>query len=121
MPIFEFRCRDCARTFSTLVGVVADAPPPACPKCGRSDTLTKLVSRFARLRSEDDALDALADQADAVDENDPQAMRRLMKDMAGEMGDDLDGDEFESLMDEAMDEEAGGGGAASGSPDADGF
>lgn len=117
MPIFEFRCGHCGRKFSALVGVVADAPPPKCPGCGRDDSLSKLVSRFARLRSDDEALDDLADQADGIDENDPKALRRLMKDMAGGMGDDLDPDEFESVMDEAMDEEAGDAGGA----DADDF
>ena len=110
MPIFEFLCNHCGRKFSALVGVVAGASSPVCPKCGQSDGLTKLVSRFARLRSEDETIDALAEQAEAVDSDDPKAMRRLMKEMAGEMGDDMDADEFEALMDEAGDDAAGAGG-----------
>ncbi len=34
MPIFEFSCNTCSRKFSALVGVVASAQPPQCPKCG---------------------------------------------------------------------------------------
>ena len=35
MPIFEYTCNAChGRKFSALVGVVADAKPPTCPKCG---------------------------------------------------------------------------------------
>jgi putative FmdB family regulatory protein len=113
MPIFEFTCNACAtgRKFSALVGVVATAAPPACPKCGSTD-VRKLVSRFARVRSEDDALDALADQADGMDMDDPKAVRRLMRDMAGEMGDDMDADEFEALMEDAADAEGGSADAA---------
>ena len=107
MPIFEFQCNACSRKFSALVGVVADAQPPACPKCGRRD-LKKLVSRFARVRSEDEAMDALADRADSADLEDPREMRRLMKEMAGEMGEDMEWEEFEQMMEEAMEEEAGG-------------
>jgi putative FmdB family regulatory protein len=110
MPIFEYTCNTCAtgRKFSALVGVVADARPPTCPRCGGTD-LKKLVSRFARLRSEDEAIDALAEQADALDENDPKAVRRLVREMADGMGDDMDADEFEQIMDEAGDD--GGAGA----------
>ena len=107
MPIFEFTCQTCAtnRRFSALVGVVADADPPHCPVCGGTH-LQKAVSRFARLRSDDEAIDALAERADTLDESDPKAMRSLMKEMAGEMGED--GDDFGELMDAAMDEEASG-------------
>lgn len=104
MPIFEFICNTCAtgRRFSALVGVVADARPAVCPKCGGAD-LRKTVSRFARVRSEDESLDALAEAADGIDDSDPRAVRRLMKDMASEMGDDMDADEFEAAMEESMD------------------
>jgi len=107
MPIFEYTCNSCrGRKFSALVGVVADAKPPTCPKCGGTD-LSKLVSRFARVRSEDESIDALAEAADMADPDDPKAMRRLMKEMASEMGEDMDADEFESLMEEADDAESG--------------
>ena len=111
MPIFEFTCNTCGdkqRKFPVLVGVVADAAPPACPRCSGTD-LKKAVSRFARVRSEDDALDALADRADTADMDDPATMRRFMKEMASEMGEDADGEDMEQLLDEAMDEEAAAG------------
>lgn len=106
MPIFEYTCNVCAsgRKFSVLVGVVANAAPPACPHCGNTD-VRKLVSRFSRKRSDDETVDALAESADQTDLDDPKAMRRLMRDMASEMGDDMDTDEFEAAMEEAIDEE----------------
>ena len=110
MPIFEFKCNACGnpRKFSALVGVVSNAPPPRCPKCGSGD-VSKAVSRFARLRSDDEAIDSLADRAEGIDESDPRAMRGLIRDMASEMGDDVDADEFEALMEDSMAEEASGG------------
>ncbi len=106
MPIFEFTCNTCnnQRKFSVLVGVVANAAAPVCPRCGGTD-LKKAVSRFARVRSEDDALGSLADRADETDMDDPATMRRFMTEMASEMVEDAD--DFEQMMEEAGDEEAG--------------
>lgn len=101
MPLFEFSCLDCGgRRFSALVGVVANAPTPRCPRCG-GERLQKQVSRFARIRSEDEAIDALADAADRLDESDPQSVRRFARDMAVGMDDEIGADEIEALMDDA--------------------
>ena len=99
MPIFEFVCRTCQTgwRFSCLVGVVARAAPPVCPVCGGAD-LARQVSRFARARGEDEAIDGLAEQADRMDMDDPRAVGRLMREMAGELGDDRDASELEHLM-----------------------
>jgi putative FmdB family regulatory protein len=109
MPIFEFTCNQCqnGRKFSVLVGVVANAKPPTCPKCGSTE-VTKLISRFARIRSDDDAIDALADAADNTDLEDPKAMRRLMRDVASEMGEDADGAEFADAMEAEFENEMSG-------------
>lgn len=105
MPIFEFTCNACHRKFSALVGVVAKPKPVACPRCGATDA-TKRVSRFARVRSEDDALDSLCDESKYGDiENDPKAMRRWMKDMSAAMDEDL-GEDFEQALEEEMSGEA---------------
>lgn len=47
MPIFEYLCC-CGQKFEELVGVVA-AAPVNCPKCGESERVTKLISRFAHV------------------------------------------------------------------------
>src|SRR5437870_13921406 len=113
MPIFEYRCGDCRRHFSLLVGVVAGAPEMRCPRCG-SEQLQKLISRFATTRSEDDALDDLADPTKMGDLEDPKQMMQWMKRVGREMGEDL-GDDFDERVEEAAAEEAAGG-----SPDSDG-
>jgi putative FmdB family regulatory protein len=43
MPIYEYRCRACARAFEALV---LRADTPACPGCASTD-LERLVSLFA--------------------------------------------------------------------------
>jgi hypothetical protein len=70
-----------------------------------------MVSRFARVRSEDDAMDALADEAAYGDiENDPKAMRKFVKDMGSALDEDLDED-FEAALEEEQTSSRGAGGS----------
>jgi putative FmdB family regulatory protein len=107
MPIYEYECGDCRRRVSLLVRSLSAATSPACPRCGGS-SLTRLMSRFATLKSEEARLESLADSASAgdIDENDPASVARFMKKMGREFGDDL-GDDFASAMDETMAEAEG--------------
>jgi putative FmdB family regulatory protein len=112
MPIYEYRCEDCRRQVSLLVMRISNAETPHCPRCG-SDHLTRLMSRFSRVRSEDARIESLADPSNLgdLDENDPRSVGRWMKKMGGELGEDT-GEDWDSMVDEAMEEEAGGEGAA---------
>ena len=101
MPIYEFVCSQCQRKFRKLVGVVAQPTPLQCPRCQSTD-LNRQISRFARVRSEDDALDSLADEMEFVgDSEDPKVLRRLMRQMGSAMDEDM-GDEFEQMLDEEV-------------------
>lgn len=105
MPLHEFVCGACGgRPFTLLVGVVADAPAPKCPKCGGME-LHRKVSRFSRVRSTDAAIDDLADAADSLDETDPRAVRRFLKDMSSEMDDEIEADELEELLETSGDDD----------------
>jgi putative FmdB family regulatory protein len=111
MPIYEYECGDCRRRVSLLLRTFSAADSAACPRCG-STRLTRLMSRFATVKSEDARLESLTDSASFgdLDENDPASVSRFMKKMGKEFGDDL-GDDFESAVDEAMTEgESGEGG-----------
>lgn len=44
MPIYEYRCADCAHEFELLV--LRTSPVPACPACS-SQSLEQLLSGFA--------------------------------------------------------------------------
>lgn len=98
MPIYEYLCSQCRKRFKLLVGVVSGTEELCCPHCS-SANIARQVSRFARVRSEDDALDSLADEMEGVDENDPRAIKRLMKQMGSELGEDMD-EEIEQMMEE---------------------
>src|ERR671934_1617676 len=110
MPIYEYDCPDCRRRVSLLRSLSATSAP-ACPRCG-STTLTRLMSRFATVKSEEARLESLADSGGMgdLDENDPASVARFMKKMGQEFGDEL-GDDFDSAVDEAMAEAGGEGGA----------
>lgn len=102
MPLYEYRCADCRKRFTVLVGVVAADDPVSCTRCG-SRNASRLISRFSRVRSEDEVLDTLADSIDGgdVNEDDPASVARFMKKMGSEMGEDF-GDDFEEAMTDEM-------------------
>jgi putative FmdB family regulatory protein len=105
MPIYEYRCAGCKRKTTVLTLRVSEAVEPTCEHCGGRD-LTRLMSRFATVRSEDSRLDDLADDSSlgGLDENDPKSMARWMRKMGKELGEDA-GEDFEEMVDEL---EAGG-------------
>jgi putative FmdB family regulatory protein len=104
MPIYEYECRGCHRRVSVLVRSLSGGPSPRCPRCDSAE-LTRLMSRFATVKSEDARLDSFADPAQYGDlnENDPQSVARFVKRMGAEMGEDL-GEDLDAAMDEAMSE-----------------
>jgi len=108
MPIYEYQCADCRRRVSLLVMRISDPEPPRCPRCG-GEHLTRLMSRFATLRSEEDRLECLADpsQIGDLDESDPGSVARWMKKMGSELGEDVDED-WGEMVDQAVDEESTG-------------
>ena len=102
MPIYEYECHDCRRRVSILIRSLSSSTAPACPRCGGA-SLTRLMSRFATVKSEEARLESLASDGSFgdLDENDPSSVARFMKKMGKELGDDL-GDDFDSAVDEAM-------------------
>ena len=114
MPIYEYECQACHRRASVLVRSLAGHTAPRCTRCGRGE-MSRLMSRFATVKSEDARLESLADpsQYGDLDENDPKSVARFMKRMGQEMGEDL-GDDLDAAMDEAMAEGGEGEGAGEG-------
>ncbi|MDW7710565.1 MAG: FmdB family zinc ribbon protein [Deferrisomatales bacterium] len=104
MPVYEFYCPDCHAIFNFLSRRVNTDKRPACPACRRPD-LERQVSLFAisrgRKESEEgglpdldearmeQAMEALAAEADGLDEDDPRQAARMMRKLYGAMGMDL--------------------------------
>jgi putative FmdB family regulatory protein len=98
MPIYEYRCRACRRRFRKLVPLHFGGSL-SCLHC-QSDQIERLLSRFAAPRTEEAALDAITDEFGAMaDSDDPQALRRLAREMGGALGEDLESD-LEAMHDE---------------------
>lgn len=115
MPIYEYRCAGCRRKTTVLTLRVSETVDPTCEHCGGRD-LSRLMSRFAMVRSEADRLDALTDDASlgGVDESDPRSMARWMRKMGEELGEDA-GEDVGRMVDEL--ESGDDGGAPSGAGD----
>jgi putative FmdB family regulatory protein len=56
VPIYEYRCEECGKRSSALLGSFS-SPDPACPHCGKH-ALHRLVSTFATVSSGDSDGDA---------------------------------------------------------------
>lgn len=90
MPIYEFRCRDCRSRTSVFTRTIGGGADAVCPRCGSRD-MSRLISRVAVIRSEDDAFSSIDESALAdVDEQDPRSMARWVRKMSREMGEPLD-------------------------------
>lgn len=105
MPLFEFSCLDCGKRFTFLSGVVADNSAPRCPVC-QSEKLKKLMSHFARGRSDDARMDAMGEKLEGQNFDDPRELRRFAREMGREMGSET-GEDLSDEMEELIEAEAG--------------
>ena len=99
MPIYEYYCADCRKRVSLLVRSISNPGTPACPRC-EGTNLERLMSRFAVVRSEEDRLDDLADDAGGLgdlDEDDPKAAAKFLRKMKGEMWEEA-GEDFDEAV-----------------------
>lgn len=112
MPIYEYTCDSCGKRVSLLIRNIHHPAAPVCPRCGGQE-LTRLLSRFAVVKSEESRLERMADPGNFgdLDENDPKSVARWAKRMGKEMGEDV-GEDFDQMMEEAMEDEAGAEGKA---------
>ena len=101
MPSYDFRCKDCQHKFTLTYASYdeVDQTEPVCPRCG-STSLSRLITRVGVLTSEDARMERLADPSrlGGLDEDDPRAVGRFMREMSQEMGEDL-GPEFSEVVD----------------------
>jgi putative FmdB family regulatory protein len=107
MPVYELICCSCQYRYSKLVGVVAGDGNTDCPRCGGSN-IRRVVSRFARLRDEDERLEALEDSVRSHGGEERGAMMSLMKELGPEIRDEF-GEDADELIEEMEKESALGG------------
>jgi len=102
MPIYEYYCFDCRQRLNLFFRTItaASEAEPSCPDCGGVQ-LRRLVSRVAVLRSEEARMDALSDPSmfAGLDEEDPRAMGRMMRQLSNEMGEEMDDPELNDVID----------------------
>ncbi len=120
MPIYEYQCLDCKRRTSIFVRSVSSPVRGACEHCG-SGKLSRVMSKFAvhggRVNLDDPS------SMDGIDESDPRAVARLMRQMGDETGEAMEpgfeemigrmeaGESPESVMTgSALDDDFDGGG-----------
>ncbi len=98
MPIYEYRCAACRKRTSVFVRSIGADVTPRCDHCG-SGEMSRLFSRVAVLRSEDD-IGAGIDESSLgdIDENDPRSVARWVRKMSRDMGEPLDA-EMEADLD----------------------
>lgn len=103
MPVYEYRCADCGKKFSALVGMTAQPDDSRCPACGSLQT-AKLISRPGRFRVEDDRIDEVATRMESMgDPESPTEMREAMREMGKALDDDLS-DEMEEMFESDLSE-----------------
>ncbi|NOZ72631.1 MAG: zinc ribbon domain-containing protein [Chloroflexi bacterium] len=102
MPIYEYICLDCRRKVSIFYRTLtlAEAADPSCPRC-QGKRLHRVISRVAMLRSEESRLEALADPSmlAGLEEEDPRALGRMMRQMSAELGEEMDDPELNEIVD----------------------
>ena len=114
MPIYEFYCKKCHTVYRFLARSRSTDRSPNCPDCGGSK-LEKKFSRFAILKGLsvmeenadpfanvdeaklEKAFAEMAGQAEAVDEEDPRAMGRMMRKLCESTGMNL-GENMEEAL-----------------------
>ncbi|MGV8074242.1 MAG: FmdB family zinc ribbon protein [Syntrophobacteraceae bacterium] len=109
MPIYEYRCKKCAKKTEFITFRVSETVDAVCRHCGGLD-MELAPSRIRVRLSEETRMERLADPSrlGGLDENDPKSMARWMKQMSHEMGEDMGGEDVDAMIEQAMEEESGG-------------
>ena len=78
MPIYEYRCSDCGRISSVFVRSASSASDPSCEHCGAT-SLTRVMSKVARLKTDADVLDEHGDGSGPGGVQDPRQIGRWVE------------------------------------------
>jgi putative FmdB family regulatory protein len=98
MPSYEYRCLDCHRKFEIFMSFSEYGTRQVqCQHC-QSTNIRRLISRVRFARSDESRLENLADPANLANlEDDPKSLGRMMRQMSGEVGEEM-GPEFDEVV-----------------------
>ncbi len=98
MPTYQYRCLDCKKRFEIYITYAEyGSRPVQCIHCG-SENVERRIGRIRFARSEESRLENLADPSNLDGlEDDPRALGKMMRQMSGEMGEDM-GPEFDEVI-----------------------
>jgi putative FmdB family regulatory protein len=98
MPSYEYRCLNCRRRFEIFLSYKEyGARPVTCPHC-KSDRVQRRIGRIRVAKSEESRLENMADPSSLAGlEDDPRSLGRMMRQMSGEMGEEM-GPEFDEVV-----------------------
>jgi putative FmdB family regulatory protein len=101
MPIYQYDCDDCTQRVEVFFRSVRAVGTPVCPHCD-SKNLKRVMSRFARVRSDTQQLDDLdiEQQLGRLDGKSEADFARWTRRMGNELGEDL-GADFRDMADRA--------------------
>ena len=99
MPTYQYRCKDCHRKFEVFMTYSEYGTRTVnCTHCA-SANVERRIGRVRFARSEESRLENLADPSKLAGlEDDPRALGQMMREMSGEMGEDM-GPEFDEVID----------------------
>ena len=98
MPTYDYRCLECKKRFEVFIPYAEyGARPVACPHCA-SVKVERRIGRVRIAHSSEARMEKMADPAnlDALDQ-DPRALGRMMREMSGEIGEEM-GPEFDEVV-----------------------
>ena len=98
MPNYEYRCLNCRKRFEIFMKFDEYGKKPVkCPNC-QSENVQRRIGRVRVARSDSSRLENIADPSNLAGlDEDPRALGRMMRQMSGELGEDM-GPEFNEVI-----------------------
>lgn len=99
MPTYQYHCLNCKKRFELFFTYAEYGQSPIhCTHCG-SEQIERRIGRIRVAKSEESRLEKLSDPSQLAGlEDDPRELGRMMRQMSGEMGEDM-GSEFGEVID----------------------
>lgn len=98
MPIYEYRCLDCRRRFDLFMTYSDYGTRTVLCKHCQSSNVQRLINKVRFARSDESRMENLADPSNLAGlEDDPKSLGKMMRQMSGEVGEDM-GPEFDEVI-----------------------